>query len=174
MGQSQRDAVDRVNDAVPAGKGHSDHPAIELASRSIRLASMLEDVLTAELAPWGLTKADYGVLITLRASGKPFELRPSELRARLLMTSGGVSGVLNRLEKTGYVERRPHPTDGRSFRVKLTPAGLSCADDAAKAWTVAQQDALRKVPDDVSRSAADALRRVLLALGDTGGTGTAR
>lgn len=158
--------MDSITEVLRPGISQLDSAASELARRAVRLAARLEDVLTESLAPWGLTKADYGVLITLRAAREPYRLRPSELTARLLMTSGGVSGVLNRLEKNGLIERRPHATDGRSSWVQLTDDGIAAANGAAKAWTTAQCDALRNVPEAASRAAADAMRDVLLALGD--------
>jgi DNA-binding MarR family transcriptional regulator len=167
MSNPARDVIDGITLALDGEVPELDLAASELARRAIRFASMLEDTLTASLAPWGLTAADYGVLITLRSAGEPYELRPSELKSRLLMTSGGVSGVLNRLASTGLIDRQPDLTDGRSSRVRLTPAGVETANAAVRAWTLAQCDVLRKVPDDVSRQAADALRDVLLALGDT-------
>ena len=167
MSMPARDVVDGITLALDGEVPELDLAASELARRAIRFASMLEDTLTASLAPWGLTPADYGVLITLRSAGEPYELRPSELKSRLLMTSGGVSGVLNRLDKTGLIDRQPHPTDGRSSRVRLTSTGLETVNAAVRAWTLAQCDVLRKVPDEVNRSAADALREVLLALGDS-------
>lgn len=166
-GGSGRDVIDGITVALRDDVPELVGAASELARRTVRLAAMLEDALAECLAPWGLTSADYGVLVTLRSAGTPYELRPSELKARLLMTSGGVSGVLNRLEKGGLVERRPNPTDRRGSSVQLTPAGVTAANATVRAWTTAQSDALRTVPEDGCRAAADALRTVLLALGDT-------
>jgi DNA-binding MarR family transcriptional regulator len=167
MSPPARDIVDGVADGLREGVPEMDSAASGLASRVVRFAAMLEDALAECLVPWGLTKADYGVLVTLRAVGEPYEFRPSELKARLLMTSGGVSGVLNRLEKLGLIERQPHPTDGRSSSVRLTPAGVESANETVRAWTIAQSDILRSVPNAVCRSASDALRDVLIAMGDT-------
>ena len=167
MGKSKRDVVDGITVALHDEVPELDNAASELARRAMRFAGMLDDALTECLVPWGLTRADYGVLITLRSAGEPYALRPTELKARLLMTSGGVTGVLNRLEKSGLVQRQPNPNDGRSSWVRLTRKGVESASAAVQAWTAAQCDLLRNVPDAISRSAADALRNVLLALGDT-------
>lgn len=48
------------------------------------------------------------------------ELTPGQLRARLLLSSGGTSALIQRLVRSGHVERSPHPTDGRSAVVRLT------------------------------------------------------
>ena len=41
------------------------------------------------------------------------------------MTTGAVTGILNRLERAGYVTRRPDPTDRRRVRVAAVPAAVS-------------------------------------------------
>jgi DNA-binding MarR family transcriptional regulator len=48
-------------------------------------------------------------------------LTPRELRDLLGLSSGGVTMLGQRLERLGYLERRPHPRDRRSHVVKLTP-----------------------------------------------------
>jgi DNA-binding MarR family transcriptional regulator len=48
-------------------------------------------------------------------------LAPHELRELLGLSSGGVTMLGQRLERLGYLERRPHPSDGRSHVVRLTP-----------------------------------------------------
>jgi len=47
-------------------------------------------------------------------------LTASELARLLLLTSGGVSALVSRLEQAGCVSRRPHATDGRSVVLVLT------------------------------------------------------
>jgi DNA-binding MarR family transcriptional regulator len=161
-----RDLMDSTTDAWRVERPELDRPEYELVKRAVRLSVRLEDALAECLVPWGLTKADYGVLSVLRFVGAPYELRPTDLKARLMLTSGGVSNVLNRLEKAGLIQRVWDSADGRSSWVQLTGAGLEMADAIVSAWAETQADIFRAVPADVSRAAADALRPVLIALGD--------
>ncbi len=48
---------------------------------------------------------------------------PRELATRMLLTSGTLTAVIDRLAADGFVARRPHPLDRRSVVVNLTPAG---------------------------------------------------
>jgi DNA-binding MarR family transcriptional regulator len=48
-------------------------------------------------------------------------LTPSELRSQLVLTSGGVTALLQRLERDGHVQRTPHPSDGRSCLLRAGP-----------------------------------------------------
>ena len=106
------------------------------------------------------------MLATLRSVGSPFELRPTDLQARLLLSSGGISNVLNRLERNGLVERQRESNDGRSCWVRLTGEGAELAYAFARNWTEAQIDTYQAASPAALRLASDSLREVLLALGD--------
>ncbi|ORV59729.1 hypothetical protein AWC06_16590 [Mycobacterium fragae] len=49
---------------------------------------------------------------------------PGELARCTGLTTGGVTVMLDRLEKGGYVKRQPNPRDRRSVLVRLNPAKL--------------------------------------------------
>lgn len=139
---------------------------LELAKRATRLAALLADAMAPELAALGITAAEYDVLATLRRAEPPHRLRPSELTVTLMRTSGGTSNALRRLEAASLVEREPDPQDGRGSWVRLTPEGARVAEDAVRATGRAHDRLLERVPEPDRRAAADALRTVLLALGD--------
>jgi DNA-binding MarR family transcriptional regulator len=123
-------------------------------------------VLAAELAPRDLLKTDFAVLTALRVAGAPYELRPSDLKDRLLLTSGGVTTVLKRLEKAGLIEREQDTADGRSSRVRLTDTGIETVGATVQAWSQAESRFFRAAPPEVVQAASAALREVLLAVGD--------
>jgi DNA-binding MarR family transcriptional regulator len=163
---SRRDLVDGIVAAWRREMPDLDRPEYELARRATRLGVMMQDALAAQLSPWNLTRADYGVLNTLRSAGAPYELRPSDLKVRLLLTSGGVSTVLKRLEQMGLIEREQDVNDGRSSWVRLTDAGIETAGAVARAWSEAESHFFRAVPPEAIQAASDALREVLVAAGD--------
>src|ERR671914_1950291 len=51
-------------------------------------------------------------------------LTPTELGRRLSLSSGAITALVDRLERTGHVERRPKPPDRRSSGVLPGPRGL--------------------------------------------------
>ena len=138
----------------------------ELTRRSGRLSALLQDALGDCLSRWALTHAEYGVLITLRSAGTPYELRPSDLKARVLMTAGGISNAANRLERRGLIERDADPGDKRGAWLRLTPKGLDIAERVVATWAAELAALLRRVPPESVRAASNALRDVLIALGD--------
>jgi DNA-binding MarR family transcriptional regulator len=162
-----RDVVDEIADAwgreLPGVVGTE----LELSKRAARLAALLTAPVEAELARLGLTKAEYDILAVLRAAGTPYRLRPSVLAQRLVLTSGGTSNVLRRLAAADLVERDPDPSDARSLWVRLSTHGVTVAEEVVRAASAAQAAALRDVPPRTTRAAIDALRDVLVALGDT-------
>jgi DNA-binding MarR family transcriptional regulator len=143
-----------------------ERPEFELVRRATRLEQLVEEALSGCLTPRNLTMADYNVLMVLRTAGAPYELRPTDIRNRLLLTSGGVSNVINRLQRLGLAERIPDPSDGRSSWVRLTDAGTEAAEDTMRSWAAAQEQMFGGVDPPLARQAADTLREILLALGD--------
>jgi DNA-binding MarR family transcriptional regulator len=141
-------------------------PAMELGKRIHRLAGRLQEAVRAETAAAGLTTADFDVLSALRRAGPPYALKPSDLAAGLLLTSGGISNVLRRLQADGLIEREPDPADARVAWVRLSDEGVPAAEKIVRAVTAAQARLFAAVPDELLLDTAAGLRSVLIALGD--------
>ena len=68
--------------------------------------------------------SEFDVLITLdNAPGG--RLRMTELAEATLLSSGGMTRLVGRLEQRGLVRRDPDPDDARAFHASLTDAGRS-------------------------------------------------
>lgn len=76
----------------------------------------------------GLVTGDLHVLLALRRTGKPYELRPTDLFRTLLVTSGAMTKRVARLQEAGLICRVSVNDDGRSELVRLTAKGLGIAD----------------------------------------------
>jgi DNA-binding MarR family transcriptional regulator len=95
--------------------------ATEAVMNTIRTADLLFDRIGQLLRPLGVSSAGGLVLGQLRDHGP---MSPSELGERLIVTRATVTGVVDSLERRGYVLRSPNPNDRRGIMVELTPAGL--------------------------------------------------
>src|SRR5512141_2391525 len=95
--------------------------ATEAVMNTIRTADLLFDVIGRLLRPLGVSSAGGLVLGQLRDHGP---MSPSELGERLIVTRATVTGVVDSLERRGYVLRSPNPSDRRGIIIELTPAGL--------------------------------------------------
>jgi DNA-binding MarR family transcriptional regulator len=70
----------------------------------------------------GLPLAEHSLLAQI-ARGPDAGVRPTDLVARSVLTKSGITRALDRLERSGYLERRTCPSDKRGFLVVLTPSG---------------------------------------------------
>lgn len=96
----------------------------------LRASIRLMERLDAELAGYGISLADYEILVHL--SEEPGgELRMTELAARTLVSRSGLTRRLDRLVEAGLVVRRTCPTDRRGVLAVLTAAGRRRLEDAA-------------------------------------------
>ena len=96
----------------------------------------------------------------------PHELRPTDLRNNLLLTSAGIANIVKRLEQMRLVERIPDQADGRSSWVRLTGDGIEVTEETIRAWCTVQERMFSDMDPQLARQVSDMLRRVLLALGD--------
>jgi DNA-binding MarR family transcriptional regulator len=101
--------------------------------------------------------------------GQPFVLRAlweeegithSELAQRLHVQPATISNMLRRMEKAGFVQRRPDPEDRRLSRVYLTEAGRGIHDEVRRAWGVFETRAF----DTFTPEERTLLRRLLLQI----------
>jgi DNA-binding MarR family transcriptional regulator len=111
----------------------------------------------------GLTRGLSDVLAALRRAGPPYRLTPTELFNAMLVTSGGMTHRLDRLEQVGLIERHRHPEDRRALHIGLTPKGRALIDTLMPRY--AQELAQLKGTLRASERAllASALRRLLSA-----------
>ena len=139
---------------------------IELIKRIARTFVLIEVPLAKVLTQFKLTRAEYDVLTALRTIGEPYQLRPTDLTARLLLTSAGTAKVTRHLAQLGLVSREPDATDARSAWIRLTPEGILTASEVIATCVAAQVASLAAVESGTLQRAADAMREVLVAIGD--------
>lgn len=97
-------------------------PAVEAAVAVLRTADLLGRFSAAALAPFGLTLAQFNVLRILRGAGAD-GLPTLEVANRLIEHTPGITLMMDRLEKKGWVRRERSARDRREVRCRLTAAG---------------------------------------------------
>ncbi|TRC75811.1 MarR family transcriptional regulator [Mesorhizobium sp. WSM4310] len=100
------------------------------------------DRLAPLFAQFGLQAGEFDVLATLRRSGSPYALTPTDLYEATMVTSGAMTNRLDRLEKAGLILRGPHPNDRRGIVVQLTEKGLALIDEALTAHVANEHEIL--------------------------------
>jgi DNA-binding MarR family transcriptional regulator len=102
--------------------------AMQVVGRIIRLGRLYQDNVSALLRPYGLSYSDFDVLATLRRSGAPFELTPTDLQQSVLLTSGAMTACLRRLEEAQLITRRADAEDGRRSSARLSKRGQTLVE----------------------------------------------
>lgn len=122
------DQVDAVEAAWQRERPDIDVTSVGIVSRIWRIGRHLQRHRGDRLEALGTDSVTLDVLATLRRSGPPYRRTAGQLMKSALITSGGVSQRLDKLERAGLVTRQMHPEDRRRVDVQLTAAGVELVD----------------------------------------------
>jgi DNA-binding MarR family transcriptional regulator len=157
----KKDSVDAIIDQWAAVRPDLDTAAMEVFGRIYRLARVMGDRTEKAYARFGISRGEFDVLATLRRAGEPYTLSPRQLSATLMLTTGGMTGRLDKLERAGLLRRSPDPHDRRGLQVTLTEPGLTVVDEAVGAGLATQTEILSTLDDEQAGQLADLLRELL-------------
>ncbi|GGV57076.1 MarR family winged helix-turn-helix transcriptional regulator [Streptomyces griseoloalbus] len=161
--EPRKDPVDAIIEQWAEVRPDLDTAAMEVFGRVYRLARAMGDRIDKAYARYGISRGEFDVLATLRRSGEPYTLSPRELSATLMLTTGGMTGRLDKLERAGLLRRSPDPHDRRGLQVTLTGEGLRLTDEAVGAGLAVQTEALSALDGERAEQLADLLRELLFA-----------
>ena len=156
-----RDGVDQLLLDWARERPDLDFTPVGVITRLARTRTYLDAEVRAVFARFGLTAADFTVIITLRRSGAPYTMPQARLMDALGLTSGTVSVRLDRLEHHQIVSREPDPANARSCLVRLTGKGLKLFDDIAPVHLANEDRLLSALSPAERQNLADLLRRLL-------------
>lgn len=122
------------------------------------------DRLAPVFARFGLQSGEFDVLATLRRSGAPYALTPTELYEATMVTSGAMTARLDRLEKAGLTRRAPHPSDRRGVVVELTAKGRELTDEALTAHVANEHEILAGLTREDREMLAKLLEKLIGSL----------
>ncbi len=119
----------------------------------------------------GIAGSELDALEHLEADGP---LTQRELGDRLMLSSGGVTMLVDRLERAGWVQRRSHPSDRRAVIVEPTKKAFAQVPKALVNFHAAIERAASEIPSEhrealgaflvtVSSAASEAVSALLRA-----------
>lgn len=161
---SERDGVDLILEQWKRERPDLDSSPIGVIGRVSRLARELEQRLEVVYREHGLESGWHDVLATLRRTGAPFRLRPTDLTNASMLTSSGTTKRLDRLEQAGLIAREPDPDDRRGTLISLTPAGRRLIDKVTEAHLANEQRLVGALTATERRQLADLLRKLQTGL----------
>jgi DNA-binding MarR family transcriptional regulator len=115
------------------------------------------------LAPYGVTPVQYALLKVLWEKD---DQSGAELGERLQLDSATMTGLLDRLEHAGLIERKAHATDRRVNRVVLTARGRELQEPLDRDMDQMNQDFLGELPPEQAKL----LRELLTTIAGRKGT----
>ncbi len=101
------------------------------------------------------------MLRVLALAGPPYRMSPTELADVVVRSSGGMTQILDRLERAGLVARAADPTDRRKVVVGLTGAGRDTAAQASARYLDARQELLGELSTTEVAELDGAVHRLL-------------
>ncbi|TAN05551.1 MAG: MarR family transcriptional regulator [Rhizobiaceae bacterium] len=134
-----------------------------ITGRVLRLAETFMSAMNANMAQYGIRYSYYAIVGTLRASGKPYRMSPSELQNTLMITSGGLSNLLRKVEALGYIRRLDDPTDGRGVIVELTDSGFALSEEAMVSQAATERRLVGSLDATEQQQLAKLLKRLVLS-----------
>jgi MarR family 2-MHQ and catechol resistance regulon transcriptional repressor len=88
----------------------------------VRTSALMQKLSDRFFYQFGLTDVQFNILMILKEHGRT-GLSQQQLSEQLIVTKSNVVGLIDRLERSGYVNRTSHPSDRRFNQIVLTPKG---------------------------------------------------
>ena len=160
------DVIDRLSEAWSARYAGIQSGPWQVWARLWRVHESFVSAASRALKPHGLDYKEFQTLGALVLFGEPYIAAPKDLARYSLLTSGGTTLLMKRLERKGLIRRSRSTTDMRGVCVQLTEQGLRKFDEA-----LANENRIEhKMLDPLSREERDqliALLRKLMSARDT-------
>lgn len=144
------------SEAAAAASGES-ATALKLLVVLARAHAAIDAHLDEQVSRHGLTITEFAILEVLYHRGP---LLLGEVQRRILVSSGGVTYLVDRLQQKGLVERRECPNDRRARYAALTPEGEALISRIFPEHAACIQRAMGGLELEQQRAAIDLLRRL--------------
>ncbi|MEU4728678.1 MULTISPECIES: MarR family winged helix-turn-helix transcriptional regulator [unclassified Streptomyces] len=164
MTEANKDAVDAITAQWHVVRPDLNTEPMAVFGRIYRIARAMGDEMERAYARFGISRGEFDVIATLRRSGPPYTLSPRQLSATLMLTTGGMTGRLDKLEKAGLLCRKPDPHDRRGLQVTITDRGLALIDEAVAAGLEVQRAALTGLSEEEVEVLTGLLRKLMAGI----------
>lgn len=156
------DFVDAARQGWAQARPGLDVSSIEVMGRIARIGALATQRVEQDLAPEGVTRAEFDLLCTLARSGRP--LRASEVTAATMLSGASTTKNADRLARRGLIDRLPSERDGRVVLLQLTADGHALVDRAFPPFLARDNDVLAGLDARERATLAELLRKVAMNL----------
>lgn len=134
----------------------------EIIGRIVRMNSLVSRKIDENLATFQLNVGEFDLLAVLLRE-PAHALTPSEIQSLILISSGGLSNRMTRLESRGFIERLPDPRDRRGVIVSLTQSGKSLIETVAPTHLAIENASIEMLSFDEQLLLKNLLKKILLS-----------
>ena len=124
----------------------------------LRTANSIDKKAQKFFGRFGLTQAQYNVLVVLNLEGN--NLTQVQIGDRLVVTRANITSILDKLEKKGYVRRQSNKSDRRIFQIKLTSAGRKIIEDIEPVYVEEVNRCMKGLTDNQCEQLTRSLEKV--------------
>jgi DNA-binding MarR family transcriptional regulator len=157
------DQVDKILAQWQQERPDLDVSPMGIIGRMTRLSKHLERSIQQTFSEFGLTLGEFDVLATLRRSGQPYQLSPTELYNSLMVSSGTITHRIDLLEKAKLVKRIPDPSDRRGALIILTENGFNLIEKVVTAHVTNEHNILTGLEKSEREQLILLLRKLLIS-----------
>ncbi len=162
-----QDWTDALLDRWTSVRSRQDMEPYQVTARISRIGLHIARRQEEAFGRFGLNRGEVGVLGALRFAGPDQQLSPTRLFKGLMLSSAGITSRLDRLERRGYVKRKPDPDDRRGVLVELTDTGRKVLDEAVTANSSREKELLANLTKQEQKELAGLLKKLLGGLEPT-------
>lgn len=131
--------------------------------RVMRSFSTIIAALEKSLKPLGITPTIFSILVTIRRRGPRAEITVKEMMEEVLVTSGGMSNLLNRLIELKLITKRKgtKQEDARAAFIRLTPKGFALIEKAMEIQAACERKLTQQLSDAEKQQLSKLLKKML-------------
>ena len=155
-------AIDRMIARWEAARPDLDASCLGVIARISRLAHAIDRDAARLLQQYRVSVVEFQLLAAIRMATPDHHPAPRDLLEPLMVSSGGLTSRIDRLEKVGLVERLRNPGDRRGVLLQLTKLGHGLVDRITTAYLFNQNVVLDKALTRDEQLQLTALLRKLL------------
>lgn len=161
MTLEKNDLIDQLIEDWKKERPDLDASPMEIVGRILKLGKTLEKRASVALKQSNINYTDLDVLATLRRSGVPYELTPTQLMQSVIISSGALTALLDRLTKLNLIYRLRDEKDGRVKRACLTQDGIVAIDKAIETRFYEAKTAINMLDKSEKKDFSALLKKML-------------
>ncbi|MFE5856212.1 MarR family winged helix-turn-helix transcriptional regulator [Streptomyces sp. NPDC056500] len=164
--EDRPDEVDRIITEWRTERPGLDASSIDVVGRVTRCGLLVRNLSNRMYDRHSINQSIFDVLASLRRMGPPYRKTARELATSSLLTSGGMTMRLDRMERDGLIRRIRSAEDRRSVYAELTPAGFALIDRIIDEHLEREREMLETLSDEEQQQLAGLLRKLETRLRD--------